>query len=520
MKNLTFVALLLINYAFAQNRQPAIPAPAGSPLTPAVSPSPVAEMRVKNDNPEVAITKGSVTINGKVINYTATTGYMQLKTEEGKARANVFYVAYTKDNPGDINKRPITYAFNGGPGSATVWLHMGVIGPKRIVMTDKGDAQSPPYSYTNNEYSWLDNSDLVFIDPVGTGFSRAINGVDKAEFQGYNEDIQSVGEFIRLYTVENKRWGSPKFLAGESYGTTRAAGLSNYLQSAYKMYTNGVILISAVLNFQTILFGIGNDLPYTMYLPSYTATSWYYKKLPPDLQSKDLKTLVAEAESFALNEYTSALMKGDKLTPAEYSSMVTKLSRYTGLSERFIREVNLRIDLPYYNKELLRSEGKTVGRLDSRFTGRDYDDTGSSTDYDPSNTGTISGPYTAGVMSYFGKELKYNNNLVYYTLGGGVGRWNYSNVQNKYLNVAEYMRQAMAQNPYLKIWVLGGYYDFACPYFGSLYVLRHMGLRPEQQANIKFTYYEAGHMIYIHMPSLIQMKKDADEFYPSALPKN
>lgn len=462
-------------------------------------------------------TKGSVTINGKIINYTATTGYMPLKTEDGKIRANIFYIAYTKENSGDLTKRPITYTFNGGPGSASVWLHMGVIGPRRIVMSDKGDALAPPYSYTNNEFSWLDQSDLVFIDPVGTGFSRAAPGVDRAEFQGYNEDIQSVGEFIKLYTTQNKRWGSPKFLAGESYGTTRAAGLSNYLQSAFKMYTNGIVLISAVLNFQTINFGIGNDLPFTLYLPTYTATSWYYKQLSPELQKRDLKGLLKEVENFTINEYAVALMKGDRLSSAEYASVVAKLSKYTGLSEDFIRATNLRINLPQYNKELLRSEGKTVGRLDSRFTGRDFNDTGSSTEYDPSNTGTISGPYTAGVLSYFGKELNYTNDLTYYILGGGVGRWNYSNVQNKYLNVAEYLRQAMSTNPSLKVWVLGGYYDAATPYFASEYVIKHMGLRPEQQKNVNFTHYEAGHMLYIHMPSLKQMKIDADSFYKNTL---
>lgn len=466
---------------------------------------------------ETVKTKGSVTLNGKVINYTATTGYMPLKTEDGKLRANIFYIAYTKDNGGDLTKRPITYTFNGGPGSASVWLHMGVIGPKRIVMSDKGEALTPPYSYTNNEYSWLDQSDLVFIDPVGTGYSRAAPGVERSEFQGYEEDIQSVGEFIKLYTTQNKRWGSPKFLAGESYGTTRAAGLSKYLQTAFKMYVNGIVLISAVLNFQTINFAIGNDLPYPLYLPSYAATSWYYKQLSPELQAKDVKSLTAEVEQFAINEYTTALMKGDKLTEAEYSSVVSKLNKYTGLSESFIRSTNLRINLPQYNKELLRKEGKTVGRLDSRFTGTDYDDTGSSTEYDPSNTGTISGPYTAGVLSYFGKELNYTNNLTYYILGGGVGKWNYSNVQNKYLNVAEYMRQAMATNPTMKVWVLGGYYDFATPYYASEYVIKHMGLRPAQEKNIKFTYYEAGHMLYIHMPSLKQMKVDADFFYKSTL---
>ena len=510
MKKILLVTLSLIagmTHSFSQRR-----APEATVTTPPVPAKP----QVQGVDAPV-VTKGSVRIKDKIINYTATTGYMQLKTEDGKARANIFYVAYTKDDAGEVTKRPVTFTFNGGPGSASVWLHMGVIGPKRIVMSEKGDALTPPYSYTNNESSWLDNSDLVFIDPVGTGFSRAINGVDRSEFQGYNEDIQSVGEFIKLYTTQNKRWGSPKFLAGESYGTTRAAGLSNYLQNTYKMYINGVVLISAVLNFGTINFGIGNDLPNILYLPSYASTSWYYKKLSPEMQARDLKSLVAEVEKFTLNEYTTALMKGDKLTPAEYSAIVSKLHLYTGLSEDFIRQTNLRINLPQYNKELLRTEGKTVGRLDSRFTGTDYDDTGSSTEYDPSNTGTISGPYTAGVMSYFGKELNYTNDLTYYILGGGVGRWNYSNVQNKFLNVAEYMRQAMSVNPSMKIWVLGGYYDFACPYFASLYVIKHMGLRPAQQQNIKFTYYEAGHMIYIHMPSLKQMKIDADAFYENTL---
>ncbi|MEO6070795.1 MAG: peptidase S10 [Chitinophagaceae bacterium] len=462
-------------------------------------------------------TKGSVLINGARINYTATTGYLQLKTEEGKAKANFFFVAYTKDDVSDISKRPVTYTFNGGPGSSSVWLHMGVMGPKRIVMTDDGGSLPPPYSYVDNEYSWLDQTDLVFIDPVGTGYSRAAAGEDKAQFQGYTEDIESVGEFIRLYTTQYKRWGSPKFLAGESYGTTRAAGLSNYLQTKYNLYLNGVVLISSVLNFGTILFGIGNDLPYSMYLPSYAATAWYYKKLAPDLLQKPLPDLLKEVESFSLNEYTTALMKGSKLSETDYSDMVKKISRYTGLSESIIRQNNLRINLPVYNKELLRKEGKTVGRLDARFTGLDYDNTGAATDYDPSYNSAIAGPFTAGILNYFTKELNYTNDLQYYILGGGVGKWNYSNVQNKYLNVAEDLRQAMTKNPFLKVWVLGGYYDFATPYFAAEYVVKHMNLRPEQQKNIKFTHYPTGHMVYIHKPSLIQMKKEADLFYQDAL---
>lgn len=462
-------------------------------------------------------TKGSVTIKGKVINYTATTGYMPMKSEDGKLKANIFFTAYTKDGVSDLDKRPITYTFNGGPGSASIWLHMGVIGPKRIVMSDKGDALSAPYSYTNNEFSWLDQSDLVFIDPVGTGFSRAAPGVDKAEFQGYVEDIQSVGEFIKLYTSKNKRWGSPKYLAGESYGTTRASGLAEYLQSAFKMYVNGVVLISAVLNFQTIQFVIGNDLPYPLYLPSYAATSHYYNKLGAAYQAKSVKALTEEVEKFAMTDYATALMKGDQYPKDKYDAVVKKLVEYTGLSEAFIRQTNLRINLAQYNKELLRKEGKTVGRLDSRFTGVDFNDTGSNNEFDPSNTGTISGPYTHGLMNYLAKELNYTNDLTYYTLGGGIGRWNYSNVQNKYLNVAESLRKAMAQSPSLKVWVLGGYYDFATPYFASKYVMEHMGLRPEQQKNVDFTYYEAGHMLYIHMPSLKQMKIDADAYYTKSL---
>lgn len=469
---------------------------------------------------EVALpvkTKGVILINNIRINYTATTGYLQLKTEEGKPKANFFFIAYTRDGSSDVSKRPLTFTFNGGPGSSSVWLHMGVMGPKRILMSDEGASLPPPYSYVDNEYSWLDHTDLVFIDPVGTGYSRAAAGEDKAQFQGYIEDIESVGEFIRLYTTQNKRWASPKFLAGESYGTTRAAGLSNYLQTKYNMYLNGVVLISSVLNFGTILFSIGNDLPYSLYLPSYAATAWYYKKLPADLQQKELPVLLKEAEGFALNEYTTALMKGSKLSESEYTAVAKKLSRYSGLSETFIRQTNLRINLPQFNKELLRKEGKTVGRLDARFTGTDYDNTGSATDYDPSYSAAIAGPYTASVLAYFTKELNYTSDLQYYILGGGVGKWNYSNVQNKYLNVAEDLRQAMTKNPFLKVWVLGGYYDFATPYFAAEYVIKHMNLRPEQQKNIQFTHYPAGHMVYIHKPSLIQMKKEADLFYGTIL---
>ena len=457
-------------------------------------------------------TKHGINIKGQQINYTATAGYLQLKTEDGKPKANIFFVAYTRDGITDRKKRPVTYTFNGGPGSSSVWLHMGIIGPKRVLMSDKGDVLVPPYSYVDNEYSWLDKTDLVFLDPVTTGFSRAVTGESDKQFHGYEEDIQSMGEAIRLYSSKYERWNSPKFLAGESYGTTRAAGLSDYLQSRHKFYLNGVVLISSILNMQTARFDIGNDLPFTLFLPTYTATAWYHKKLDADLQ-RDLKSTLKEVEAFALGEYNTALMKGSGLLPKEYTNIVNKLNRYTGLSKEYIRQTNLRIDIHKFDKELRRSEGLTVGRLDSRFTGRDYNDVGVTPEFDPSNDGTISGPYSAALNHYVRAELKFKNDLPYEILGGRVQPWNYNNVQNGYLNVAESLRKAMSVNPSLKVWVLCGYYDLATPYFAADYTFSIMGLRPEQRKNVNFTFYEAGHMMYIHKPSLMQIKKDADKMY-------
>ncbi|MEA5401279.1 hypothetical protein VB776_00040 [Arcicella sp. DC2W] len=466
--------------------------------------------------PAPVITKHQTVINGQTISYTATTGYMVLKDEAGKAKGNVFFIAYTKDGITDITKRPVTYTFNGGPGSASVWLHMGAIGPKRILMSDKGDALAPPYKYINNEYSWLDKTDLVFIDPINTGYSRAVQGEDPKQFLGYVEDIESVGEFIRLYTVKYGRWSSPKFLAGESYGTTRSAGLSGYLQDKFNMYINGISLISSVLNFQTILFDKGNDLPNILYVPTYTAMAWYHKKIAKEYQG-DLQKTLREAESFALNEYATALMKGDLLPEDEKQKIVQKLSKLTGISETFIKNANLRIEISRFTKELLRDEGKTAGRLDGRFTGIDYDNVGERYEFDPSLDATISGPYSTTVNNYLRQELKYENDLAYLMLTGRVQPWNYNNVQNKYLNVAETLRQAMAKNPYLKVWIPSAYYDLATPYFAAEYVVSHMGLRPEQRKNVKFTYFESGHMMYIHKASLIKLKKEADEFYDETL---
>ncbi|RZK77251.1 MAG: carboxypeptidase [Pedobacter sp.] len=496
---IVFLLSLSMQFTFAQKKDPDAALPAAQEI-------------IKTAD-GVVKTKGSVTINGKSVSYTATTGYMPMKSEDGKVRANIFFVAYTKDNVSDLDKRPITYTFNGGPGSASIWLHMGVIGPKRIVMSEKGDALTAPYSYTENEFSWLDQTDLVFIDPVGTGFSRAAPGVDKAEFQGYTEDIQSVGEFIKVYTSKNKRWGSPKFLAGESYGTTRASGLSEYLQSAYKMYVNGIVLISAVLNFQTIQFVVGNDLPYPLYLPSYASTSWYYKKLSPEYQSKDLKTLTQEVEQFAITEYATALMKGDKLPKAQYDAVVSKLAKYTGLSETFIRQTNLRINLAQYNKELLRSDGKTVGRLDSRYKGIDKMGAGESPDYNAELTSWLHS-FTPAVNMYIRNELNYKTDLKY-NMFGSVYPWDNSGDKT-----GDNLRQAMAQNPYLHLLVQSGYYDGACDYFNAKYSMWQLDAAGKLQDRMTWEGYRSGHMMYLRKDDLKTANNHIRDFIKQALPKN
>lgn len=464
--------------------------------------------------PEPIVTKHSLTIDGQVINYTATTGYMILKDESGKAKANIFFMAYSKDGVVDRSKRPITYTFNGGPGSASVWLHMGCIGPKRILMADDGAALAPPYKYVDNEYSWLDKTDLVFIDPVNTGYSRAAAGENEKQFLGYTEDIESVGEFIRLYSTKYQRWNSPKFLAGESYGTTRAAGLSGYLQDKYNMYINGISLISSILNFQTARFQPGNDLPYALFLPTYTAMAFYHKKIAPEYT--DLQKTLREVEHFALNEYSNMLMKGDLAADNEVNNVVEKLSKYTGLSKQYIRNTNYRIEISRFVKELLRSEGQTVGRLDGRFKATDYDNAGEKYEFDPSLDMTISGPYSGTINHYLRSDLKYENDLPYLILTSRVQPWNYNNVQNQYLNVAETLRQAMTKNPYLKVWVCAGYYDLATPYFAAEYTFNHMMLKPEQKKNISWSYFEAGHMMYIQKEALNKLKSEKNKFYENA----
>lgn len=458
------------------------------------------------------ITRHSLKLkNGESIFYTAESGYYQQKEEDGKLKAEIFYIAYFRENVQDKRKRPITYCFNGGPGSSSVWLHMGGLGPKRIIMQEDGYPTPPPYEIKDNEYSWLEWTDLVFIDPVMTGYSRPAEGIDKKEFTGYEEDIKSVGEFIYQFTGIQKRWSSPKYLAGESYGTTRAAGLSGYLQDRYGLYLNGLVLVSAITNFQTARFEKGNDLPYPLFLPTYAATAWYHKKL--NTKFANLEQLLEEVESFALNEYNTALMKGDRLPPDEKNYIVKKLAEYTGLSERYILQTNLRINIYRFVKELMRDEGIIVGRLDSRITASDYDDAGERYEFDPSYNLAIYGPYTMAIHEHLQTFLNVSKGIPYEILTGRVQPWNYSNVQNQYLNVSETLRSAMIKNPYLKVIILNGYYDLATPYFATQYTIDHMFLPAERKKDIQMFYYPAGHMMYIQLKSLVKMTDDVREFY-------
>lgn len=461
----------------------------------------------------LSITRHQIKLESEVLNYTATTGYMDIRDEKDTMKANLFFIAYTKDGEADPSKRPILFSFNGGPGSSSVWLHMGALGPKMVVMTDEGNSVAPPYKYADNPNSWLDKADIVFIDPMMTGYTRPAGKTPQTEFTGYDNDIRFVGDFIRLYLSRYKRWSSPKFIAGESYGTTRAAGLSAYLQDRHGLYVNGIILISAILDFGTVRADRGNDLPYSLQLPTFAATSWYHKKL--DSKYSSLSSLLQEVQQFSMNEYSNALMKGDKLTGADRKAIIDRLHNYTGLSAEYLDQTNLRLSVGRYNKELLRTQNKTVGRLDSRIVGQDYDQAGEAYDYDPSYDRAIYGPYTAAINDYIRRDLKYENDLPYEILTGRVGQW--INSQNRYLNVAESLRDAMVTNPHLKVWICNGYYDMATPYFATDYVIHHMFLPPDLQKNISFTYYEAGHMMYIHKPSLLQLKKDYSKFISETL---
>ena len=481
---------------------------------------------------QISETRHTIEIDGKQISYLATAGTIVLREEEEgedkkvegeKPKASIFFVAYTQERSGacddmsEDHSRPITFSFNGGPGSSSVWLHLGLLGPRRVRVTDADNQPiPPPYRLEDNLHSLLDITDLVFVDPVSTGYSRAIKGEKASQFHDFKKDIEAVGEFIRLYTSRFKRWSSPKFLIGESYGTTRAAGLSGFLQDRHGLYLNGIMLISTILNFQTARFTPGNDLPYILFLPTYAATAWYHRRLPNDLQ-QDLHTTLNKAEAFAMSAYTLALMKGDELSDNERESIAEGLARYTGLSRAYVEQTNLRIKIHRFVKELLRDQRRTVGRLDSRFIGIDRDAAGEAYEYDPSYA-AIQGPYTATLNDYVRTELGFESDLPYEILTSRVHPWSFDEHQNQYVNVAETLRAAMSKNPFLKVFVASGYYDLATPYFATRYTFDHMELDADLRGNVTAKHYEAGHMMYIHEQSLSTLKKDLAAFVLGAVP--
>jgi carboxypeptidase C (cathepsin A) len=476
----------------------------------------------------VSDTRGTVTVAGQKIDYTATAGTLVLRDEEGKAQASIYFTAYNRVtvtpppapapnqpaapvvvSPADP-ARPITFCFNGGPGSSAVWLHLGAFGPKRVFMPDSGEQPPAPPRLVENELSVLDFTDLVFIDPVSTGFSRAAPGVDAKRYHGVQEDVNTMGDFIHLYLTRFGRWASPKYVAGESYGTTRAAALAANLHEAHGVELSGVVLLSSVLNFATIRFDDGNDLPYVLFLPSYTVAAAYHKKLAGDLLA-DPKKAQAESEQFATSEYLLALMKGDKLSADDRKALAAKLSRLTGLGEDFIARANFRVDVARFCKELLRERGRTIGRFDSRLTGADADSAGERPEIDPSYTSVI-GVFTGAFNQYVRKELKFESDLRYEILTNRVQPWDFG-TRGGALNVAPRLAAEVRRNPSLRVFVGSGLFDLATPYFATDYTFDHLGLDAEQHKRISINYYEAGHMMYTHRPSHQKLRADLANFY-------
>lgn len=469
-------------------------------------------------------TTHTVAVGGETIEYTATAGHLVLKDEEGKKQASFFSISYVRNDVRDRRSRPVVFSFNGGPGSSSVWLHLGAFGPRRVRLEAAGWPLPPPGRLVDNEHSLLDIADLVFIDPVSTGYSRAIPEEEAKSYHHFKKDLESVGEFIRLWLARNHRWGSPKFLAGESYGTTRSAGLAGHLLKRHGLYFNGLILVSSILNFQTAgfdtstwTFNRGNDLPYALFLPTYAATAWYHRRLPDDLQSLELRALLDEVEAFASGEYLLALTEGSRIGDERRNRIAATLARYTGLSETYVRQSDLRIEILRFCKELLRHEGRTVGRIDSRYTGYDRFATGEAMENDPSIDATM-GVYTSALNDYVRGDLAYESDLPYEILTERVHPWDYEDFKNSYVDVSETLREAMSRNPFMKVYVGNGYFDLATPHYATEYTFAHLGLAPELLGNVSMHYYGAGHMMYVHLEELARMKTDIAGFIVDAMP--
>ena len=469
---------------------------------------------------ESSVTEHSIKIGGQTIPYKAIAGTILLKNEKDEPQALIYSTSYIRTDTKDTSQRPISFIYNGGPGSASVWLHMGAFGPRRVLTANAEHTPPPPYKLQDNQGTLLDKTDMVFIDPVGTGFSRAVGKAQDKDFWGVDEDVKSLAQFVTLYVNRNSRWNSPKFLIGESYGTFRSAALGNYLQSHDGMDFNGIDLISSVLDLGTISFQPGSDMPYVFYLPSYAATAWYHKVLKdrPD----NLIAFVEDARKFAQSEYAPVLLKGTKLTAAEKADMAKKLSRYTGLSEDYLIKANLRVTLGQFMEELQRNRGLTTGRLDSRYTGLTYDLLSEFAESDPQSS-AITGAFTAAFNTYVRDELKFGQDKNYHAISEGVGSnwdWKHQSGRRGFFpgspNVEGDLVQALLANPHLQVEVENGFYDMATPFFATEYTMDHLGLPEQLQKNIRLQYYDAGHMMYLRDEDLAKLKSNIGTFIDSA----
>lgn len=462
------------------------------------------------DDPPVE-TKHSITIHGQKIAYTATAGYIPIRNTEGEIQGRMFFVAYSKDGA-DAAKRPVTFAYNGGPGSASLWLHLGTIGPRRAQMNDDGSLPKPPYHLVDNQESWLPETDIVMIDAMGTGYSRLAKKDYANAFYGPQADISSFGEFIREYLSKYHRFSSPVFIAGESYGGIRSAGLSDYLLD-HGTALSGVIIVSGTMNFQTLDSARGNDLPYIGFFPSFATVAWYHKKLSPEMQAKSVEEVAHEAESFASGEYANALQRGSSLSDTEKEQVAKRMSELTGLKETYILQSHLRVPEFRFFKELLRDEGLTTGRYDARLTGKDATEAGNGPEYDASDV-AVTPVFYSCMADYLSGELGYVSDLKYRMWNEDRAGW--PDNSDGYLDTSDSLRQALNKNPYMKVMFCCGWYDLACPYFATRYSVNHMDLGAKQMANISFHYYPAGHMMYIEKSARESLSKDVATFIEGA----